>query len=257
MKNEELQIVIVDDEPLALNRIEQLLKNHDGLQVIGSYKDPLKAVSDINKNKPDLIFLDIQMPEITGFQLIEKLNKPWPIIIFTTAYDEYAFEAFQVHALDYLLKPIDEELFFEAIERVYEATQKNENLQISTTIESLLEYVENKASGKTYRTKIPIKRSDKIYFIEDDEILWVQASGKYVDVKQHDKTHTLRSLLSDFGDTLDPAKFIRIHRSVIININHIKEINHWFRGEYQVVMIDGEKFTTGKTYRDSLKQLID
>jgi len=252
-----ISIFIIDDEPLARKRIEQLLEEYDFVAVKHSLNDPVLAAEKVNDEQPDLLFLDIQMPELNGFQFIENLSRPWPLIIFTTAYDEYALEAFRVNAVDYLLKPIDEEQFAEALYRAREITERKGKEEFQQRIESLLSHVDERQSGKSYRSRIPIKKSDKIYFIKDDDILWVQASGKYVEVKHDDKKHLLRSLLSEFGETLNPEKFIRIHRSVIINIDQIKQINPWFRGEYQVEMKDGETFTTGKTYRDELKRLID
>lgn len=252
-----ISVFIIDDEPLARKRIEQLLKEFDFVIIKRSLDDPVVAFEKVNEEQPDLLFLDIQMPELNGFQFIEKLARPWPLIIFTTAYDEYALEAFRVNAVDYLLKPIDEEQFWEALHRVRELRERKEKEEFHQRIESLLSHVDEQKSGKSYRSRIPIKRSDKIYFIKDDDILWVQASGKYVELKHDDKKHLLRSLLSEFGETLNPEKFIRIHRSVIINIDQIKQINPWFRGEYQVEMKDSETFTTGKSYRNELKRLID
>jgi len=255
--DQKITAFIIDDEPLASKRLEQLLKNFDYIDIKESLEDPVHAVEAVNKEKPDLLFLDIQMPELNGFQFIEKLTKPWPLIIFSTAYDEYALEAFRVNAVDYLLKPIDEDQFAEAIKRARLLIERKENEDFHQRIESLLSHVDEQKSGKSYRSRIPIKRSDKIYFIKDENILWIMASGKYVEVKHDGTKHLLRSLLSEFGEKLNPDKFIRIHRSVIINIDQIKQINPWFRGEYQVEMKDGETFTTGKTYRDNLKQLID
>ena len=254
----EIRAVIVDDEPLARERIGQLLEAYPDIRVVAECSEGFDAVKCIRDMNPDLLFLDIQMPEKDGFEVLEEISRPRPYIIFTTAYDEYALKAFEYYALDYLLKPVDEERFGHSLKRVRDMLKKDRFDQFQQRVENLLSKRGEREEAKSeYRTKIPIKKSDRIFFVNDGEIISIQASGKYVEVQTEKKKHRLRSLLSEFHEILNPAKFIRIHRSVVINIDHIREIHPWFRSEYQVEMSDGSTFTTGKTFRKNLTDLID
>jgi two-component system LytT family response regulator len=202
------------------------------------------------------MFLDIQMPEMDGFEVVSRLSKTkLPVIIFVTAYDKYALRAFDVHAIDYLLKPFDDERFNSALLHAQNILNEKSN---STFSDKLLNFLEAKEKEQQkYLDRISIKSSGRIYFIDTNNIVRIKAAGKYLEIMDSDSTHSIRKSMTQLEEQLDPEKFLRIHRSVIININHIKEMQHWYKNEYVLFLSNGEKFTSGSSYRKNLDPLLN
>jgi two-component system LytT family response regulator len=230
-----LKAVIVDDEPPARNKIHELLKMEPDI-VIDECSNGREAVISIATKSPDLVFLDIQMPELDGFGVIEALGaERLPAVIFVTAYDHYAVQAFEVHAVDYLLKPFDRQRFQTALSRAREHLQVNQRDKINQQLNSLLRQLK---SPKPQSERFVVKSSGRVFFLKNDEI------------------HLLRETMNAIQKKLDSGRFIRIHRSTFVNIEKIKELQPWFHGEYVVILRDGTQLTMSRSYRSNLPDLL-
>ncbi|MBO0721077.1 MAG: response regulator transcription factor [Blastocatellia bacterium] len=258
IRSEKIRALIVDDEPLAREGILLRLKEAPDIEVIGECGNGREAVTAIRHEVPDLVFLDIQMPRMGGFGVIEAIGaKRMPHVIFVTAYDEHALQAFEVSALDYLLKPVDGARFFEALERARNRI-RGENLDaINQQLQELMEAL--KAERKyleRFAIKSTTKAGGRIIFLEVDEIDWIGAADNYVQVHSGKASHLLHTTMNGLESKLDPAKFLRIHRSVIVNIGRIKELQPMFHGEYRIILKDGTELSTGRGYRENLQRLL-
>lgn len=241
-----LRSIIVDDEPLARQRIRDLLPPGS---VIAECEDGLQALEAIREHEPDLLFLDVQMPGMDGFELLSLLDEPRPMIIFTTAYDTYAVRAFEAHALDYLLKPIDAARFADALERARGASRSD----ISERIAALLARVEKPSMLK----RIVIKSPGRVFFVDTRDVDWFEAAGNYVRVHTAaGETHIVRMTMQSLEQRLDPRAFARIHRSTIVNAARVSELNAAFHGEYDVVLRSGVKLPMQRAYHDRLRQVL-
>lgn len=250
-----IQVLIVDDEPLARERIRDLLKHEPNIEIAGESKNGLEAVSAIQKQKLDLVFLDVQMPELDGFGVIETIGvEKMPYIIFVTAYDQYALRAFEVHALDYLLKPFDHERFQNTLKRAIEHVEiiKRDN-DFTGRLKELIHEVQLE---QHYLQRIIIKSRGRIFLLNTDEIDWIEAAGNYVVLHVGSEEHLLRATMYGIEERLDPERFIRIHRSKIVNIERIKEIQNWFQSEYLIILKDGTQLTLSRTYREKFEKLF-
>lgn len=255
--NRKIKVVIVDDEKLARDRIRRLLDASGDYEIISECSNGSDAVKFLSANEADLLFLDIQMPEMDGFEVVSSLRRDkLPIVIFVTAYDKYALKAFEIHAIDYLLKPFDDERFNSALEHVKEILDKNSHEVFTEKLIDFLEEKENELQHK-FLDRIVIKTSGKIYFVNTEDVVRIKAAGKYLEIKDSEKVHTVRKTMAQIEEQLDSEKFIRIHRSVIVNIEHIKEMQHWYKNEYVVFLSNGEKFTSGSSYRKNLNPLLN
>jgi two-component system LytT family response regulator len=246
--------LIVDDEPLARERIRALLNDEPDVQIIGECANGHEAIISIEQQRPDLIFLDVQMPELDGFGVLEALGpKHLPAVIFVTAYDQYALRAFDVHALDYLLKPFDRERFKKALERARTQIGRERSGDIDRRLLALLKDI--KAEPKALE-RLVIKSTGRVFFLKTEEIDWIEAAGNYVRLHAGRDSHLLRETMNALEARLDPDKFLRIHRSTIINIERIKELHPLFRGEHIVILRDGTRLTLGRGYRDRLQEIL-
>jgi len=245
---EHIRTLIVDDEPLARTGIRSLLKDDSEIEIVGECSDGQEAVEAITALHPDLMFLDIQMPELDGFEVLEALDpESIPLVVFVTAYDQYALRAFQVHALDYLLKPFDRERFLEALVRVKGLFHEKNGMQVTRRIVEMLD------SGKAERGhvgRIMIRAGGRITFVRVEEVDWIEAQGDYVCLHSAGKKHLVREKISDMEAQLSPERFVRIHRSTIVNISRIKEMQPLFHGEYTVVLHDSTRLTMSRSFRD-------
>lgn len=227
--------VLVDDEPLAIQRLERLLeKYHDSIDIVGTAHGGTEAIEIINKLRPDLVFLDIQMPELNGFEVLESLDHT-PLVIFSTAYDKYALKAFEVNSVDYLLKPVDPGRLKKTVDKLQRLTNDGADEvrgQITRALESL---------RKPLPSRIQVKTGDRIKLIPLTEVVFFHASDKYVEVHTYDKTHLISKSLSRLENELPPEDFVRIHRSTIINMNYLDEITRGFGGSYYARMKNGEQ----------------
>jgi len=253
-----IKTLIVDDEPLARRNLRVLLERDPQIEIMDECRNGREAVKAINTLSPDLIFLDIQMPEMDGFDVLARVG-PAHIqgIIFVTAFDQYALKAFDVHALDYLLKPFDDERFARALERAKSQIAAREINQLSERLLALLEARETERKGSsresTYLTRLMIKASSRVMLLKVDEIDFIEADGNYAKLHTGRKTHLLREKMNDLEGRLDPAKFVRIHRSIIVNLERIKEMHPHFNGDYVVVLEDGRQLKLSRTRREQLE----
>jgi two-component system LytT family response regulator len=249
-----IRVLIVDDEPLARGVLREMLQSDPEVAIVGECANGKEAVQALQESAPDLLFLDIQMPEMGGFEVLDALQgRPIPHLVFVTAYDQYAVRAFEVHALDYILKPFDRERFEASWQRAKAQVLRERNGGVEQRILSLLEDLK---AGTKYLERLVIKSSGRIYFLETNDIDWIQAEGNYVSVHAGKKAHLLRETISSLESQLDPKKFLRIHRSAIVRIDRIKELQPWFHGEYHIVLQDGTELTLSRNYRDRLQEAL-
>lgn len=249
-----IRVLLVDDETLAREMIREMLESDPDAEIIGECINGEEAVAAIEENAPDLLFLDVQMPGASGFKVLETLkNGHMPHVIFVTAYDQYAVRAFEVHALDYLLKPFDRERFETSWQRAKEQILKEKSGHLNERILTLLE--ELKAESK-YLERLVIKAGGRVFFLEASEIDWIEAEGNYVSVHSGKKSHLLRETISSLEAQLDPKKFRRIHRSSIVQLDKIKELQPWFHGEYRIILHSGAQLMLSRNYRENLQEAL-
>jgi two-component system LytT family response regulator len=249
-----IRAVIVDDEPLARKRIHDLLREDQEIEVVGECGGGGEALELLQREKPDLLFLDVQMPEVDGFELLEAMEGVIPAVIFVTAYDKYALRAFDAQAVDYLLKPFNESRFQQAVQRAKERIRKPDGGQMSNELMSLLKDVQ---AGRKPAERLVIKSGGRVLFLKAGEIDYVEAAGNYLNLYVGKETHLIRETMQSLESRLDPERFLRIHRSTIVNLERIKELQPWFGGEYVVILRDGRKLTLSRTYRARVQQLLE
>jgi two-component system LytT family response regulator len=251
---EHIRTIIVDDEPPARKKIRELLKTDPDVEIIDECSNGREAVQTIAAKSPDLMFLDIQMPELDGFGVIEAIGPDQPpAVIFVTACDHYAVRAFEVHAIDYLLKPFDGQRFQLALDRAKTHLWFDHRKELNQQLDSILR--ELKGPTRQYE-RFVVKSGGRVFFLRNDEIDWIEAAGNYVRVHVGKETHPLRETMNAIAKKLDPLLFIRIHRSTFVNIEKIKELQPWFHGEYVVILRDGTQLTMSRSYRNNLPELL-
>jgi two-component system LytT family response regulator len=251
---EKIRALIVDDEPLARERILDLLADDAEVEVVGECGDGMAALAAIERHRPDLLFLDVQMPELDGFGVLEAIDETKaPVIIFVTAYDQYALRAFEVHALDYLLKPFDRERFDKALQRAKHQIARERAGAVNQELVALLTRL--KARPKPLE-RLVIKSAGRVFFLRAEEIDWIEAAANYVKLHVGKESHLLRETINGLAAKLDPDKFLRIHRSTIINLERVKELQPWFHGDYVVILKDGTQLTSSRNYREQLHKLL-
>jgi len=261
-----IRVLIVDDEPLARENLQGLLSEDPDLLLVGQCANGIEAVEAIKTLEPDLLFLDVKMPRVNGFEVLKQIPLgQLPIVIFVTAYDQHALRAFEVNALDYLLKPFDDERFAMTMARVKTQFKQKRITEYNERVFSLMgsEYSPLTAPKPTeppktpYIRRIAVKTTGRIYFVEVDEIEWIQAARSYVQLHTTTKTHLVRETMSHFEANLDPQQFLRIHRSTLINIAFIRELQPYFRGDYLVILKDGTELKLTRRNRDKLDLLLN
>ncbi len=240
------KVIIVDDEAPARLLIKEFLEDYEDLVLLAECNNGVDAVKTINSFKPDLIFLDIQMPGLSGFEVLRHLEE-MPQIIFSTAYDQYAFKAFEVHAVDYLLKPFKRERFDEAIQQVM-----NKSAGYLSQIQTL---VDNLHEQETYLTNILVSFRNKLINIPTDQIIWVQAEGNYAKLITVDGAHLSSYGITKLAQKMNPQQFIRVHRSAMINIHCVKEV-YTYPSSYEVVMNNQDVVKVSRSYLDNIRKLI-
>jgi two-component system LytT family response regulator len=248
-----MRILIVDDEPLARERVRRLLRDEPDAEIVGEAKNGVEALRFIVEKKPDLVFLDVQMPEMTGLEVLQKIGEnKMPAVCFVTAYDSYAIQAFEFHALDYLLKPFSRERFKRAIAHAREQLELSPLDKLDERLVSLLEDLR----AKKYLERIVVKTAGRVFFIKTDEIDWIEAAGNYVQLHVGRESHLVRETMNGIESKLDPDKFLRIHRSTFVRIDRIKELHPLFGGDYAVILNDGTELALSRNYRDRLPELF-
>ena len=255
-----IKSIIADDEPLAREKIRTLLEEDPDIELIGECADGIETVTAIRNQQPDLVFLDVQMPELDGFGVLKALHHSnMPTLIFVTAYDQYALRAFEVHALDYLLKPFDRERFQKALQRAKEHIRKEKSGEVNEKLLTLLQDLKSEKSNnheRKYLDRLVIKAGGRVTFLKTEEIDWIEAAGNYIRLYIGKDSHLLRETMNNIQTKLDPEKFLRIHRSTILKIDRIKELQPWYHGEYVVTLENGKQLTSSRSYRDGLSRLL-
>ncbi|MGH9794793.1 MAG: LytR/AlgR family response regulator transcription factor [Candidatus Acidiferrales bacterium] len=247
MSNGKIRALIVDDEPLAHERIRTLLRKEPDIEVVAECGDGSRAVTAIEKQRPDLVFLDVQMPEADGFEVVEAIGaEQMPAVIFVTAYDEYALRAFDVNALDYLLKPFDRARFRESLERARQQLRRARDGEVSERLLALLGSIRAK---QQHRERLVVREGGRIFFLRAEEIDWIEAAGNYLRLHAARQSHLIRETMAGIEAQLDPAKFARIHRSTIVNLDRVRELLPGPHGDSTLLLRDGARLTLSRTFR--------
>lgn len=250
-----IRTVIADDEGLALKKLRILLSVESGVSVVTECQDGKQAVAAVHAFKPDLLFLDIHMPDLDGFQVLSEIPEDrMPIVIFTTAYDRYAIRAFEAHALDYLLKPFNQARLHRALERARTELLKSHEERVKTRILDLLRATESES--KNFQ-RLVIRTAGRIVFLDLNEIDWIEAAANYVRIHTGKDAYLLREGIGHISAKLDPKRFVRIHRSFIVNVNRIRELQPCDNGEYIAVLRNGKELSCSRGCRSELQRLID
>lgn len=248
-----IRTVIVDDEPWARKRIEMLLGAEADFEVLRACSTGDEAIEAISTLTPDVVFLDVQMSGLDGFDVIEAIGvDAMPIVVFATAHQEYALRAFDAQALDYLLKPFDEERFRRALDRVRKERQKP--AQATAGLQEVMRAV--RPQRRKFLQRVVVTTAGRLVFLKTAEIDWLEASGNYVTLHVGRETYLLRETLSAFDEKLDPEQFVRLHRSAIVNVERIRHLLPWSRGEQVAVLQDGTQLTIGRAFRSRLLALM-
>ncbi|HEX5703484.1 MAG TPA: LytTR family DNA-binding domain-containing protein [Pyrinomonadaceae bacterium] len=250
-----IRTIIADDEPLARRGIRAQLKDEKDFEVISECRNGHEAVKTIETESPDLVFLDVQMPELDGFGVVNAVGPArMPAVIFVTAYDRYALRAFEVHALDYLLKPFDDDRFASALQRARQHIERKDIDDLGRRLQGLLDDLQPR---NKYVDRLVIKSAGRIFFLSVAEVDWIEAADNYVRLHAGSESHLLRETMNNLEKKLDPDQFLRIHRSRIVNIQRVKELRPLFRGEYDIMLKDGTRLETGRGYRDRVQRLLN
>ena len=248
--------LIVDDEPFARERVRRLLAADEEIEIVGECADGFAAVEALSAHAPDLVFLDVQMPGKDGFAVLEEVaGRCAPLVIFLTAYDQYAVRAFDACALDYLLKPFDEERFEKALARAKAQLRRAEEASTSEPTASLLDGKEARGSQAPLE-RVVVKSGGRIFFLKTCEVDWIEAYGNYVRLHVGATSYLLREPISSLEAQIDPARFLRIHRSALVNIERIREMQPMFHGQYVVILHDGTRLTLSRRYRSKLQKSL-
>jgi two-component system LytT family response regulator len=247
-----IRALIVDDEALARERIRSMLEKETRVEVVGECTNGLEALAAIQEHRPQLVFLDVQMPELDGFEVLENLGPDQrPQVIFITAHDRFACKAFEVHAIDYLLKPFNKTRFQTALNRALERIQQGQTDKVDRQVSELLAEVRPEKP----LDRLAVKSGGRVVLIRLEEIDYIEAASNYVELHVGRESHLLRETMNKIEGRLPPAKFLRISRSTIVQIDRIKELQPLFHGEYSVILRDGTKLTLSRSYRDKLPLL--
>lgn len=264
-----LQAIIVDDETLARKGLKLRLADIDGVDVIGECANGREAINSVAELNPDVMFLDIQMPGMSGFDVVSKLQQDdMPMVIFVTAFDEFAIKAFDVHAVDYLLKPIEADRLREAVERAAahkllsgEVSDKQRLLELIISLtgksESAISQLLRDHTGvKPYPEKIAIKDGSEVTLVATADIDWVDAAGDYMCVHANDQTHVMRITMKELEDQLDPANFQRVHRSTIVNLDRVSKVCSHMNGEFHLILTNGASIKMSRSYKEKVKHFF-
>jgi two-component system LytT family response regulator len=256
-----LRVLIVDDEPLAREGVRMHLEKEQDIEIIGECANAKSAIEAIANLQPDLIFLDIKMPKQTGFDVVKTIGvDKMPMVIFLTAYDKYAIEAFQINATDYLLKPINPELFSKSVERARSEFKKEaitrRTKQLSALLDGLSEQTTDSKQANR-NEKIVVRSHGHVHFLRPEDILWVEAEGDYISLHTTEKNHLIRETMRNMEKRLVDHGFQRIHRSIIVKLDAIVKLSSLDTGDYQVLVSNGDKLKLSRSYRDTLFEKLN
>ena len=259
METKKIKTLIVDDEPLARRTLRDLLAVDAEIEIIGECGGGLEAVDFIGKQSPDLLFLDIQMPGLNGFEVLARIeHEDISAIVFVTAYDQYALKAFEVHALDYLLKPFNDERFEAALRQAKAHVKLRKINRLSKSLRALLDEHAGREPNKpkSFLSRFMIRAGGRVVFVNAADVDWIAADDYYIKLHVGGKTHLLRLSMNELEEKLDPKRFVRIHRSTIINFDRVKELHQHPNGEYVVVLKNGTELKLSRSRRERLEELL-
>jgi two-component system LytT family response regulator len=246
-----IRTLVVDDEPVARARLLSLLGEEPDIEVVGECASGPQAVSVIAETSPDLMFLDVQMPEMDGFELARALGpERMPAVVFVTAFDQYALRAFEIHALDYLLKPFSAQRFKSALSHAREQLSQRQATTIGRQLLALLPDIRRREPSVE---RLVVRSSGRVYFVRTSDIDWCEAAGNYVCLHVGEQSHLVRETMAHLESQLDSQRFVRIHRSTIVNVDRIQELRSSFNGEHVVLLRSGTRLTLSRGYRDTLQ----
>src|SRR6202790_3731213 len=252
-----MRAIIADDERLAREKLRILLASEPNIKLVAECHGGQQALSAIRTYRADLLLLDIQMPGMDGFQVLNELSpEEMPVVIFTSAYDQYAIRAFEAHALDYLLKPFDQERLHHAIERARLELNKSRDREITHRILDLLSQVKSEMPTPSSEGRLVIRAKGRVVFLNLSEIDWIEASANYVRLNAGKESHLFRETIGRVSERLNPSHFVRVHRSTIVNVRKIKELIPVNSGEYIVVLKNGKELSCSRSYRAALGSMI-
>jgi two-component system LytT family response regulator len=255
-----IRVVVVDDEPLAREGLVELLETHSGIEIAGAFADGPSALFALESALPDAIFVDVQMPGMTGFELVDSLDAdPLPAVVFVTAYDEYAIRAFEVNAIDYLLKPVSTERIAQTVDRVRAHVRGRESARTAEAYRSRLgtlldRVVPDRAQGVG---RLIVREVGQIVVVPTRDVDWIEGADYYVKLHVRNVVHMLRETLASLERRLDPRKFLRIHRSAIVNLTRIRSVEAHVRGEGVAVLVDGTRLKVTRAKREELERRLE
>ena len=256
MNDRVIRCLLVDDEPAARGALRSLLDQEPDIQIVGELADGESALRFLKKSSTDLLFLDIQMPEMDGFEVLRQLEPSLlPVIVFVTAYDQYALRAVDSEAVDYLLKPFSDERFHQALVRARRQVGNGRIGSLSEELRRLLNRTAPAVAGE-YLSRLMIKTDGRIAVVPLAEVDWLEADGDVVKVHAGRNTYELRETMKEIESTLDPARFVRIHRSTILSVDRIRELQPWFKGDYVVILREGTKLKLSRRFRGGLERAL-
>jgi len=252
-----IRVLIVDDEPAARSGLRVLLDREPDVEVVGESPDGPTALADIETLAPDLVLLDVQMPGMDGFEVLAAVRpERRPHVIFVTAFDHYALEAFHVHALDYLLKPFSDARFHEAIAHAAAQVRSRELTSIRSRLNEFLDRLQRLPSQRVRPDRLAVRDGDRVRLVDPARIRWIEAKQDYAELHTADGTHLIRRTMHELEDELDPSWFVRIHRSTLVNLREVVELRPLFRGEYDVLLRDGTELRLSRRRRDALARVL-
>jgi len=253
MSDDALRVLIVDDERWARRRVAVLLGNETDVEIVSEAGSGEEAVTAILDQQPDLVFLDIQMDGMDGFDVIDAVGlENMPLVVFATAFDHYAVRAFETHAVDYLLKPIDGNRLRESLDRARREMARDRN-EPAQQLGALLDELRTRSG---YLKRIGVSSAGRISIVRVAEVSWVEAAGNYVKLHVGDREHLARQTMKEIESRLDPEQFVRVHRSAIVNLDRVREVQPWFRGEQVLILDNDTRITIGRRYREELVRLL-
>jgi two-component system LytT family response regulator len=242
-----LRVFVVDDEAPARRKLLRFLAADSEVEVVGEAVNGREAVTGIRRTHPDLLLLDVQMPDFDGFEVVKQLAPPLPRIVFVTAFDQYAIQAFDVHAFGYLLKPFDQPRFRKVLDDAKQQARVH-NSSSSTSEEALRKLLADVDRGRRAPSRLVVEQGERTFFVAPDEIDWIESERNYLLIHTGDKTYTLRGTLDAMEERLDRAEFVRINRSAIVRLDAVRELQKWFHGEYKVILKSGASLTWTRRY---------
>lgn len=261
-----IRVVVVDDEPLARRRIVRLLADREGFELAGEFDSGRKAALAIPEIDPDLLFLDVQMPEMGGFEVLESLSRSRPpVVIFVTAFNDYAVRAFEVHALDYIMKPFDDDRFDEALVHARAQLRLESGDSLRRRLNGVVRALQGMEGGppaeapsspNRWIERLVVRSQDRAWFVRVADIEWVEAADYNVRIHTADRTYTTRETLSGLAEQLDPRRFVRVHRSTIVNIDRVREIQPYFHGAHILVLQDGTEIRLSRARRQAFEEAL-